>query len=109
VSPSDQPVEIRLTLTREEAIAFLEKLARGELRTDWEEKGPEEVLRANGIEMSPSAAIPREYPDVKPEDVESAVRRLKPDPEWPWNGQWPFFPFVGLLAKPEEGEGYETA
>jgi hypothetical protein len=109
VSPSDQPVEIRLTLTREEAVDFLRSLAYEEtLRADFE-TNPREVLAANGIEVAPPEAIPSTAVAPDPEDIESAIRELSPPtPESPWNRMWRNAPFVALIAKPEAAGGAES-
>jgi hypothetical protein len=106
VSPSDQPLEIRITLSREEAVTFLEKLARDSgFRSDFE-NDPYQVLADNGMEVSPREAVPTTLTAPDPEALESAIQELGTEEFLvPWNAQmqWPFFPFIGLLAKPMGG------
>ena len=112
MSPSDQPLEFRLTLSREEAVAFLEKLAREDaLRAEFEQN-PYGVLAENGIEVTPAEAMPSTVVAPNREDIESAIATLAPDQDvegWNAQVQWTRFPLVGLLAKPMEGGGSESS
>jgi hypothetical protein len=110
VSPSDQTVEIRLTLSREEAVAFLENLAEDADLRDRFESNPREVLTEHGIEVSPDEAIPSTAVAPDPDDIRSAIGALSPPTtESPWNAMFRAAPYVGLLAKPEEPGGSESA
>lgn len=110
MSPSDQPVEIRLTLTREEAIAFLERLAREPAFRKEFEDNPGEVFRENGIEVTPAEAIPSTADAPEPEEIEAALAQMSPSTvESPWNRMFRTAPLVALLAKPEEPGGSESA
>jgi hypothetical protein len=103
VSPAEQPIEIRVTLTQTEAVDFLERLAHDEeFRRSYQEN-PITVLAENGIEISPPDAIPSTIKAPRPEDLEEALEALKIQPLWPWIGR--FIPWVGLLALPEDDEG----
>lgn len=110
MSPSDQPLEVRLTLSREEAIAFLEKLARDDDFRAQFEQSPYEVLAENGIEVSPAEAIPSTVVAPDPGELESAIATLGPPPVEGWNAQlqWTRFPLIGLLSKPMEGGSEAT-
>jgi hypothetical protein len=111
VSPSDQPLEITISLSREEAIIFLEKLAHHEdLRAEFEQN-PYDVLSENGIEVRPAEAVPSPVTAPNPEDIDSAIESLENPEPLGWNAlvQWSQFPFIGLLAKPMEDGGSEPA
>jgi hypothetical protein len=110
VSPSDQPLEVRLTLSREEAVAFLEKLAHDEGFREEFENNPYSVLADNGIEVTPSEAMPSTVAAPDPSDLESAIEAIEPPPVEGWNMQiiWKNFPVIALLAKPMEGESEST-
>lgn len=109
MSPSDQPVEIRLTLSREEAVTFLEKLASDEAFRGRFESNPREVLAENGIEVTPPEAISATAVAPEPGEIESAIAELHPPTaRSPWNIMARSAPLVALLAKPEEAGEYET-
>jgi putative modified peptide len=109
VSPSDQPVEIRLTLSREEAVTFLENLATDDEFRRRFEANPREVLAENGIEVTPPAAISATAVAPDPVEIESAIAQLHaPTPRSPWNIMARSAPLVALLAKPEKAAEYET-
>lgn len=109
MSPADQPVEIRLTLTREEAADFLERLADDtELRAEFE-RDPGRVLRENGIEVSPPEALPERAVAPDPADIRAALADFRAGLEIPYIGRyWPFIPYIGLLGQPPEGWGTEV-
>jgi hypothetical protein len=110
VSPSDQALEVRLTLSRGEAIAFLKDLAQNSTLRERFESGPYEVLSEHGIEVTPAEAVPSTVVAPNPEDIESAIDSLGPEPVEGWNAQrqWANFPLIGLLAKPMESGASET-
>lgn len=103
VSAPEQPVDIRLTLSREDLVSFLERLASdGDLRTEFE-RSPRDVLARHGIEVNPAEAIPSTATAPDPESLERAVRELKAEPEWPYIFWW-WWPYVGLIRPSGEGE-----
>jgi hypothetical protein len=110
VSPSDQPLEVRLTLSREEAVAFLDKLAHDEAFREEFENNPYSVLADHGIEVTPAEAVPSTVAAPDPSDLESAIEAIGPPPVEGWNMQflWKSFPVMALLAKPMEGESEST-
>jgi hypothetical protein len=111
VSPSDQPLEITINLSRAEAVVFLEKLAHHDgFRAEFEQN-PYDVLSENGIEVTPAEAVPSTVTAPSPEDIDSAIESLEDPEPLGWNAQlrWSQFPFIGLLAKPMEDGGSEAA
>jgi hypothetical protein len=107
VSPLDQPVEIRVTATRADLIAFLERLESEEsLRIEFA-NNPWEILRDAGIEVSPPEALPSKAAELDPAEIRRALDTLRGEPEWPYIFWW-WWPYMGLL-RPPEGGGSETA
>ena len=112
MSPSDQPLQFRLTLSREEAVTFLRDLAYDSELRDRFESSPREVLSERGIEVTPPEAMPSTVVAPDPEAFESAITSLQAaDVVEGWNAQlqWAHFPLIGLLAKPMEGGGPEAS
>jgi len=112
VSPSDQPLEFRLTLSREEAVTFLRELAHNSDLRGRFESNPREVLSEWGIEVTPAEAVPSTVTAPDPEAFEYAITQLQAqDVTEGWNAQfqWAHFPFIGLLGKPMEGGGPEAS
>jgi hypothetical protein len=110
VSPSDQPVEIRLTLTREEAVTFLERLAREpDFRAEFE-GNPRGVFAQYGIEVTPEEAIPASADAPEPDAIERALSELSPPTvESPYNRMFRSAALIALLAKPETIGGPEAS
>jgi hypothetical protein len=84
VTPPEEPLDIRLTVNREEAAALLEGLAREQELRDEFEQNPGGVLARYGIEISPAEAIPSKAVAPASEDLERALRSLEVEPLWPW-------------------------
>jgi hypothetical protein len=105
VSPSDEALEVRLTLSRDEAVAFLKKLAHDEDFRAAYEANTYQVLAENGIEVSPVEAMPDSVAAPDPDEIESAIAEVGPPPVAGWNvmARWTRFPVIALLAKPMEG------
>jgi hypothetical protein len=108
VSSAEQPFDVRITLTQEEAVDFLERLARNENGIlDRYPDDPLGVLRDNGIEVTATKAPPPDVTAPSPEDLEAAVAYVR-DEEWWWPWIWWLIPWIGRTPR-EKSEGYETA
>jgi hypothetical protein len=106
VSPSDQPLQIHITLSREEAIDYLRGLAHDPEVRERFESNPYEALRENGIEVTPAEAVPSSVTAPSAEEIESTIESIGYDPqEAGWNVmmRWAYFPFIALFGKPMGG------
>jgi hypothetical protein len=107
VSPSDQPLQIHIRLSREEAIKFLESLADDETLRERFRSNPYDVLSENGFDITPREGVPESLDHVpSAEEIRSAVAAIGPPPQeggWNVQRQWAYFPFIGVLGKPMSG------
>jgi hypothetical protein len=104
VSPAEQPFDVRVTLTQQEAVAFLQRLADNEEGIlDRYTDDPLGVLRENGIDVTPTKATPATATAPSPEDLEAAIASVEEEEWWiPWI--WWLIPWIGRTPR-ERAEG----
>lgn len=99
MSPAEQPLEVRVTLTQEEAVDFLERLARNEDGIlDRYPDDPLGVLGENGIEVTRTEAAPQTAVAPATEDLDAAIAAVKSEAWW-WPWIWWLIPWIGRTPR----------
>lgn len=95
MSPADPPLDIQFTLTREEAIALLERLRDDDEYQSGFGSDTRRFLKNNGIVITPEDAVPETADLPTPEQLDAAIATMTEDNAFWWPWIWVAIPWVG--------------